>query len=194
MSDSNLFTNGVKSWQNLKVNSLEVVEPLDIKIQELETDTLIKIQRPVAFNVGEEYSQFSFEVLGVGNVWTDWTNVITLNTGYLPDYLPPAVGDKIDINESGGGVYSSSVRILNNSALGNSQRISMEYVNDSNIRFMAGSEWTGNDTPAIGELWMTETNLEYFDGALSDKFRVRMKYDGVGTANFQGILTVVRLK
>lgn len=187
----------------IKTNRIEQIVGTSVEINEIDTNKLsiqsgdtLRIERPIAVNIGAEYSQYSFDFLNVTDNYVNWSNIFSLNTGHTTNYLPPLVGSEINVHESGAGIYQFFFKIQNNSALGALETWTVDIVNGAGIPFASGNSTTGNDTPSIGTFWITGGFASFLGGVGLDKFKLRIQSNNsiAPAKNWLGDLTILRLK
>lgn len=144
MSIQSLYGGGVKSWQDVNIDNLNIsdltcdsietstltcttIDSINLKGDNLVTDNIqglfpsinVKLERPVAYNLSEEYLQIVFNINSIGTGYTNWTVTSVLNNGtgfpYMPQYNPSISTGVIDFNDADFGIYCASfnVRISN---------------------------------------------------------------------------------
>ena len=111
------LNNGVVFPQKIKVDTIESNVNSEVSIENIKVATLevgaltnqILLERPIAFNLVNEYQEATFNLTNVLAVDKAWDSLTSVNSGFNP-YLPVISGNNIIFQEA--GVYQITVNFL----------------------------------------------------------------------------------
>lgn len=128
MSNSNLFTNGVKTWQNL---NFETLESESIITKSISNDMgNLEIALPQAQDYESEYSEFIGSIANVSAVQRDLDTFSTVVQGSYP-YVPLINDMAKTVTFQERGLYLVSMHVLPTSSFLSSEVINFRFFNES---------------------------------------------------------------
>jgi len=175
-------------------NSVQIAE-IDVNVLDIQSGTHIRIERPVAYTLADEYGHYSLTYNGVffGSGYVEPASFVTNNAGASP-YVPTALNPfRLSINES--GLYAFNIVCKNSDVIVTNDGYEMKITNNTTGDVIGdNSILVGNGT-AIGAYSLhcggfrdlAATDVIKFEMALSNGVSVAPK-------NFTAVLVVTRIK